>query len=246
LIWDETGSPKFLMDLMKKNVEMYVNLKNLKIQRSLLDAASIDRLLVSSLLFQTGYLTIKEILYEDEPVYILDIPNNEVRKIFDMHILITFTEDSNIRADIAKTEIQKALQTGDLQIMLDMLRGLFASIPYNLQIRREAYYHSVFYAVMNVLGFDIDAEVSVSKGKVDAVLELSDKVYIIEFKYSDCEPKASPEEKRKLFDEILDKGMKQIKDRGYHKKYENSGKTVYQAVFAFLGKDEVEMRVELK
>ena len=108
----------------------------------------------------------------------------------------------------------------------------------------EHYYHSIFYAFMNLLVFDIDAEVSVSGGRIDAVLELSDKVYIIEFKYEKCDNNASVEEKQELFNKALDKGMMQIADRGYADKYTGCGKGVYLAAFAFLGRDNIRMRVE--
>ena len=130
--------------------------------------------------------------------------------------------------------------------MLELLRALFASIPYQLHINREAYYHSIFFAIMSVLGFDMDAEVQTSKGRIDAVLELGDKVYIMEFKYKDCVPDADPDSKQMLFDEALEEGMRQIKSRGYWEKYEGSGKSVYQAAFAFLGRDSIEMRVEMR
>jgi hypothetical protein len=52
---------------------------------------------------------------------------------------------------------------------------------------------------------------------------------------------ATAEEKQKLFARALQKGMKQIEDRGYAKKYIGSGKAIYQATFAFLGRDDIEM-----
>lgn len=76
------------------------------------------------------------------------------------------------------------------------------------------------------------------------MLELSDKAYIMEFKYEYCGKDAPPEEKRRLFDKALGEGMKQIKDRGYSSKFAGSGKAVYQAAFAFLGRDDIEMRTE--
>jgi hypothetical protein len=160
-----------------------------------------------------------------------------------MHVISSFTESGEVQAGQAQRAINEALQTGDLQKMLGMLRRLFASIPYQLHVDREAYYHSIFYAVMSVLGFDMDVEVSVSKGRVDAVLELADKVYVMEFKYKDCPPETSAEVKQKLFEAALASGMDQINEKGYSKKYIGSGKTIYQAVFAFLGRDDIEMAV---
>ena len=85
---------------------------------------------------------------------------------------------------------------------------------------------------------------SVSGGRIDATLELQDKVYVMELKYESCGPDAPPEAKRKLFDKALEEGIKQIRSKGYASKYEGSGKTITLAAFAFLGRDEIEMRVE--
>jgi hypothetical protein len=80
---------------------------------------------------------------------------------------------------------------------------------------------------------------------VDAVLELEDRVYIMEFKYKDCPPGISDEDKQKLFEKALGEGMAQIKGRGYADKYAGSGKTIYQVVFAFLGRDDIEMKFRI-
>jgi len=212
----------------------------------MLDSVDIDKIKVEPLLFQTGYLTIKEIpppVPYSSLVYVVDIPNFEVREAFDLHILSALTESGDVKTGRAKLDIVRALQAGELQKMLEVLRGLFASIPYQLHIEAEAYYHSVFYAVLNVLGFDIEAEVTTSRGRVDAVLETGDKVYVLKFKYVKCPPDADDEEKAALFNRVLAEGMKQIDERGYCKRYAGSGKTVYKAAFAFLGRDEIEMKI---
>jgi len=243
--WYASGTPSFLMGLMKKDPSVYSSLRKLKITELMLDCAELDNIEAELMLFQSGYLTVKEV----EPTagsdnYHLEIPNFEVREAFHLQALTAFTGGKQSRVKDIQQEIDQALHEGDLSRVLAMLKGLFASIPYQLHIDREAYYHSIFLAVMNVLGFDADAEVSVSGGRVDAVLELDDKVYIIEFKYAQCAPDASPEEKQALFGKTLDEGLKQIKDKGYASKYTGSSKTIYQAAFAFLGRDEIAVRID--
>ena len=242
--WYSSGSPKFLIDLMKKSPEIYSNLQNMELTESMLDSVELDKITPEPLLFQTGYLTVREVQLDSwsPPVFTLEIPNLEVRDAFSQHIISEFTESGQVRAGQAKIEILRALRDGNLQKMHEILRSLFASIPYELHIDREAYYHSIFYAVMTVLGFDIDAEVSTSKGRVDAVLEHADKVYIIEFKYKGCDPALAEAEKRKIADAALNDGIAQIKSRGYHNKYAGGGKVVHMAVFVFLGRDDVYMR----
>ena len=215
-----------------------------------LDAIDIRSLEVVSLLFQTGYLTVRKTIPPEPergkpPKYLLEIPNLEVRDALFIHLTAGLAEKEHIYTENAYEQIQGALKTGDMQSILSLLKSLFSSIPYQLHVNREAYYHSIFIAVMNVLGFKIDAEVSISKGRIDAVLEFGDKVYIFEFKYVDCPPDANAEEKRKLSGKALELGMKQIADKGYASKYIGSGKTVYIAAFAFLGRDNVEMLLRI-
>ncbi|MCL1816816.1 MAG: ATP-binding protein [Clostridiales bacterium] len=242
--WYASGTPKFLIDLIKKDPEIYIDLKDLVIGEYMLDSADFEALEAEPLLFQTGYLTVKEILYGAGAAdYLLKIPNYEVREAFNLNIIEAFTGKSQMRVKQGKTKIAAALKSGDLAELLETLKGLFAAIPYQLHIKREAYYHSIFYAVMNVLGFDVEAEVSSAKGRVDAVLKLSDKVYVMEFKYIDCEPSITNEEKKELFAKALREGLGQIEERGYGKKYLGSGKEIYQVAFAFLGPDDIEMRV---
>jgi hypothetical protein len=244
--WYASGTPKFLTDLIKKRQEGYTSLKNLEVGEWALDTFEIDNIEVEALLFQTGYLTVKEILPEQEPsVYLLDIPNYEVRIALNLHILAEFTEKGGVYTETAYRRIKESLKSGNLQGLLEILRGLFASIPYQLHIGQEAYYHSIFYAIMNLIGFNIDAEVSVSGGRIDGVLELDDKVYIMEFKYESCSQDASAETKQELFKRALDEGRQQMKDWGYCDKYSGNGKTIYQAAFAFLGRNEIEMSMEV-
>ena len=243
--WYSSGTPKLLLDYIRKHPESYTNLKNTRITESMLDSVDIANITIEPVLFQTGYLTVTGIPpTSGMPIYEVDIPNFEVRDAFSLHVLAALTESNDVRAGQARLDIDDALKAGDLQKMLETLRRLFASIPYQLQGGDEAYYHSIFYVAMKVLGFDMDVEVPVSKGRVDAVLELDDYVYVMEFKYESCAPDASKDNKQQLFDKALDKAMCQIKDRGYHKKYIGSGKTVYLAAFAFLGRDDIEMKVE--
>ena len=245
--WYVSGSPKFLIDLIKTKPEDVPKLQNLTIKEANMDAIDIQNLGIGPLLFQTGYLTVAKIIphFEESPDYLLEIPNLEVREALFSHLTAELTDrEYNFTSDVYR-QIRKALREGDLQSILNMLKSLFAAIPHHLHVNVEAYYHSIFFSVMTVLGFKIDAEVAVSKGRIDAALELEDKVYVFEFKYEACEPDADESEKIKLFEKALKQSMKQITDRGYADKFKGSGKTVYLAAFAFLGRDNVEMESQI-
>ena len=243
--WYSSGTPAFLIKLIKENPSSFLSLNKLEISERSLDTFDIHKMKIVPLMFQTGYLTVGERRFRgDSESYVLRMPNLEVKEAFYLSIIEEFTENED-NTEAAYWQIKDSLKTGDLDSILLVLKSLFASIPYQLHIRREAYYHSIFIALMNVLGFQCNAEVSTATGRIDAVLELDDKVYIVEFKYNDCPQDATPEEKAEMFKKALVEGIVQIKDKGYSKKYSTCGKKVYQAAFAFLGKDEIEMMVEI-
>ena len=243
--WYATGTPRFLLDLIKEKPESYTNIRNFEITEKALDSIEIDKIAIEPLLFQTGYLTVKEIPKTmGSPVYRLEIPNFEVREAFSLHVLSALTDNDEMAAWHMREDIMQALGSGNLNKVLDVLRAFFASIPYNLHVGLEAYYHSLFYTIMSLLGFDMDLEVPGSMGRIDAVIEVDDKVYVMEFKYKKCPPDADDDVKQKLFDKALDEAMGQINDREYAAKYQGSGKTVYKAAFAFLGRGDISLRVQ--
>jgi len=242
--WYSSGNPKFLMDLIKENPESFLRLDNLVLDETSLDVFDIQNMAAAPILFQTGYLTIKEIDYiEVSPTYHLKMPNFEVEDAFNLQVLASLTHSGDVFARDIKRDIIKALRLGNLEQMLSILRGLFASIPYELHVKKEAYYHSIFYALMTLLGLKMNVEVSVSGGKVDAIIEQDDRVYVMEFKYEDCPIDASDNTKKELFEKALDEAMGQIETKGYYKKYLGKGKTIYKVALAFLGRDNIEMRV---
>ena len=149
--WYSTGTPWFLIEMIKQKPESYLALKNLEIVEDMLDTFDIESLELEPLLFQTGYLTVNELIDTDFPVvYVLDIPNREVKGAFSRQIVAALTGNSETKANKSRMEIAKALKAGDLQLVLELLRGLFASIPYQLHIKEEAYYHSIFCAAIQM------------------------------------------------------------------------------------------------
>jgi hypothetical protein len=246
--WYASGTPTFLISLLKDKPESFLALKNLEIRERVLDSFDINNIDVEPLLFQTGYLTVKEKRYQGvTESYLLGIPNLEVEESLCLNVIAEFTEKGETFAETAYLRMKESLKSGNLDALLSILKSLFSSIPYEIHVSKEAYYHSIFYAIMSLFGFKMDAEVSVSGGRIDGVLELDDKFYIMEFKYEDALQSGAEgiaEAKKKLFDMALDEGMNQIKAKGYANRFVGAGKDIYLVAFAFLGRDEIDMRVE--
>jgi hypothetical protein len=121
------------------------------------------------------------------------------------------------------------LLNGDAQAFERSVQELFARIPHQLHIPREAYYHSLLLLWLNLLGFKVDAEVSTDKGRIDAVWTWDDHVVIAEIKYS-------TEEKSGV---LLEKAFAQIRDRRYYDRYTGESKHITLLAVAFAGKEIV-------
>ena len=93
---------------------------------------------------------------------------------------------------------------------MSILKSFFAAIPYDIQIVCEKYYQSLFYAIFKTLGYSIKAEAHTSNGRIDAVIENDDNVYIFEFKLDKSEKAA----------------LDQILNKEYYLAYQNKGKNI--------------------
>ena len=195
--WWSSGTPSLLVRLassLKEPEDMeHITATDLSLQFDL------DNIKTEPLLWQTGYLTIKEVVGS---LFKLGFPNAEVREAWSAALLDRYRNNTGMDGSTIATVMLEALNSGDRAAFEKTLIALFASIPHHLHIAKEAYYHSVFVATINAAGGQIMPETSTDKGRVDAVLKTRNYVYIIEFKLGSA-----------------DEAMAQIRQRRYYEPF---------------------------
>jgi Protein of unknown function (DUF1703)./Predicted AAA-ATPase. len=183
--WFETGTPTFLIKMFMKNKYYIPELENLEVGNEILSNLDVDNIFPENLLFQAGYLTIKEFM-EEYGTYILSYPNLEVRKSFNSSFLIyVFKEPVSVSK--TETNIKRAILTKDIDKLKDAIYTFFASIPHDWYRNNdiasyEGFYTSIVYALFNGAGLNVIAEDNTNKGQIDLSVFNQDSVYIIEFK----------------------------------------------------------------
>ncbi len=206
----------FLIEILKKKpLELRKVLEN-TYPLSTLGTFTIDDLPLETLLFQTGYLTIKEYNSQFDG-YRLGYANEEIKQslsIIEMSVL-TKTELPALGNILYK--LRFALEEKNIAVFLDTIQGLFASIPYNLHIDREAYYHSLFQLLCNVLDLEPVGEQAMSTGKIDLKLITSKYAYFFEFKLNRSGKAA----------------LAQIKNKRYYAQYVEAGKEIILVGISF-------------
>ena len=208
--WFATGSPTFLVNILKKTGALIERYEHMMVNGTFFEKFDIGPIGVnniSPLLFQTGYLTIKEI---KDDTYTLSYPNREVKTSFLQYLLEGFSNKPGDETKEITSGIKQALAGNKIDHFIQELKTLLSSIPYNIQIEhREAYYHSLIYVALKISMMDVQAEIQTALGRSDIVVSIGHYIYIIEFKMGSAQI-----------------ALNQIEEKQYYAPYLGKNKTV--------------------
>lgn len=199
--WFASGTPTFLVKLLNEEFTYYF--ANIQISTNDYDLFDLTKLKPISVLLQTGYLTIKEKIEDD--ILVLDFPNKEVRESFNEMLLGDYLDHTYGEMGVSIFHIRNAFKANDINKVMTIIETLFASVPNELFDKRDSkgnikavgenFYHAIIYLIFNTLGVKMQAEVSVMHGKIDAVVQTTEHIYLFEFK-KDQSPKIAIEQMR--------------------------------------------------
>ena len=208
--WFETGTPSFLLNLLKKQQYAIDEISGLQVDELGFSAYEVERLAPEPLLFQTGYITIRD--YDpDTGLYTLDYPNREVQNAFLRYLMDVFTP---VRKELAAShlaKLTKALKEGDIELLFKHLRVFFENVPHDITLAHEKYYQTIFYLVFKIIGTQIDCEVRTAAGRIDAVAKTHARIYVFEFKlHGTAEEALAQIREKRYFEKYLDDGREII------------------------------------
>lgn len=207
--WFESGTPSFLIKLIRQMNYDILELDDIELGELAFSTYDVEALAIVPVLYQTGYLTIRG--YDPETrQYKLYFPNYEVENAFLVYILDAF---SNLQQGFSESHLWRlirALRQNDLDTFFEVLSVFFAHIDYDLQVPNEKYYQTIFHVLFTLMGLKIKAEEKTNRGRIDAVVEVENAIYIFEFKLNGSAKEA----------------LTQIKTKEYFQKYWLQGKPI--------------------
>ena len=235
--WFSTGTPTFLIDLIKKQKRLPEEFEHVKVTDLVGSTEQIKNFPLIPLLYQTGYLAIEKTGRDDlSPYYFLNYPNREVRHSFLRHITAAFLNKDEFSIQPEALALRDALIEENIPKFVKKFQSFLSDIPGRLHIPKEAYYHSLTYLMLRLIGAKTLLEKETDKGRIDAVLELPDKVYIIEFKFA-------KNTTIKQASTLSRRAIKQIKDKKYYEPYLGHSRRILLLGLGFLDK-QLHGRVE--
>jgi hypothetical protein len=201
--WFQTGTPTYLMELLKRSSYDITNLEGVKLAAGSFADYRVNTDMPIPMIYQSGYLTIKGYDRERDK-YTLGYPNGEVKKGFLNFIASAYIPPVS-KTDYSIDGFLDDIEAGDVDTFMTRLQSLIASMNYELFDKnlKEKYFQTIFYLVFSLVGAVVRSEVHTSSGSIDAVVETKTNIYLFEFK----------------MDHMPDDALRQIEDKRYADRY---------------------------
>lgn len=209
--WFGSGTPAYLVEALQKNDFFLPELdcievpfKSLKTKEAFLNNPI-------SLLYETGYLTIKGYEKEDDTC-ILGLPNQEVERGLSNALLPIYSHYKDTDIDSWEMKMKRAVKSGDAERFMNLLQTFLEGNPYSNTIaaQRETYFKNNLYLIFKILGFRTETEKETCCARTDVVLETSEYIYFFELKMN----------------RTAEEAIRQIDTRGYPRIYAEDPRTI--------------------
>ena len=200
--WFESGTPTYLVEMLRKYHVIPQGIGGRWAASSAFDAPTERMVNVTPLLYQSGYITIKD--YDElADLYFLDIPNKEVRIGLMENLLEGYVGRERDEAVTTAAFLSRAIIQDKMDDALTLLRTFLSTVPYCDHTDYEGHYQQMLYVIFSLLGKFVDVEVHTPTGRVDVVIRTATKLYLVELK----------------LDKSADEAMRQIDLKEYPKRF---------------------------
>ena len=209
--WFETGTPSFLVYLLKQSDYDLNNLQNEPVSVDLLN--SVDSMSQNPIpvIYQSGYLTIKG--YDERfQQYRLGFPNDEVETGFIRYLLPMYTPVNENKTEFFIANFISDVENGRPEVFMERLQSFFSDGDYRIAGTMELYFQNSMYLIFKMMGFYTDVERTTSRGRIDITVKTADYIYVMELK----------------LDGSADEALEQIETRGYAAPFAADKRKVYK------------------
>ena len=209
--WFETGTPSFLVHLLKQSDYNLNNLQEELVSSDLLNSINPMSQNPIPVIYQSGYLTIKE--YDETfKIYRLGFPNMEVENGFIKYLLPLYTPIKENETQFFIVNFVRDIEQGRPDAFMERMQTMFEDTSYQIAGRMEIYFQNSMYLIFKMLGFYTEVERTTSRGRIDIVMKTRNYIYVIELK----------------LDGTPDEALQQIETRGYAAPFASDGRKVYK------------------
>ena len=213
--WFGSGTPTYLIEMLRKFGVEPSRIGGMEAMAADFDAPTERIESITPLLYQSGYVTIKDYNKETE-LYTLDLPNREIR-IGLLRSLLPYYVQGEGLSNTMVAKMYGSILHDDMDGALRLLQDFLSTVPYCERTDTEGHYQQVFYIIFSLLGYYVDVEVRTPRGRVDMVMRTRTKLYVMELK----------------LDQSADAAMRQIDLKDYPARFALCGLPVVKVAVNF-------------
>ena len=196
--WFGSGTPTYLIEMMRKYDVLPSEIESNNLGAEAFDAPAERLESITPLMYQSGYLTIKNYNRYSE-LYTLGIPNNEVRVGLMSSLLPVYTSKPGGWRSLVG-QMTQLITLDDMDGAMKWLQTFLDTVPYCDNANSEGHYQQMLYIIFSLMGHYLDVEVHTAKGRVDLVLHAPQALYIIEIKLNKSAENAMEQIELKQYD----------------------------------------------
>ena len=181
--WFSSGTPTYLINMMRKFNVAPASIGKMYAKSSAFDAPTENMTAITPLLYQSGYLTIKD--YDEfADLYTLDLPNKEIKVGLFECLLPNYLEGMLAQnGDVTIAQMSVLIRKDDMDGALQLLQTFLGTVPYCNVTNYEGHYQQMLFIIFSLLtSYVVDVEVHTPKGRVDIIMLTNTCLYIIELK----------------------------------------------------------------
>ena len=178
--WFGSGTPTYLIEMLRKYNVMPSQIGGTEAIAADFDAPTERMESITPLLYQSGYVTIKD--YDElAELYTLDIPNKEIRVGLMRSLLPYYVQGAGL-SNTMVAKMYRAIVQEDMDGALRLLQTFLSTVPYTAHTDYEGHYQQMFYIIFSLLGMYVDVEVRTPRGRVDMAMRTATTLYVVELK----------------------------------------------------------------
>ena len=179
--WFGSGTPTYLIEMLRKYNVVPSKIGGRLVLASAFDAPTENMKDITPLLYQSGYITIKE-CDRASKLYTLDIPNTEIRVGLMESLLPNYVNEYYVEGGTTIGCMYLALLNENLDEMFRLLQAYLLTVPYCDNANSEGHYQQLLYVIFSLFGRYVEVEVHTPTGRVDIVMKTGKALYLFELK----------------------------------------------------------------